>query len=189
MVGRLKASDRAYRINGGSQQRDFSMSINGKVASSPARARASAAPSRCGWRMTAPTSRSSTSRGQDEGVADEVRAIGRKATTFKADVTKRDDVYAAVDHAEKELGGFDIMVNNAGIAQVQPLSPKSRPRKSSKILKVNVEGVLWGIQAAGEEVQGAQAEGQDHQRLVHRGPRGLRACSASTRRPSSPSGR
>jgi meso-butanediol dehydrogenase / (S,S)-butanediol dehydrogenase / diacetyl reductase len=34
-------------------------------------------------------------------------------------VSKRDDVYAAVEHAEKELGGFDIMVNNAGIAQNQ----------------------------------------------------------------------
>lgn len=52
-----------------------------------------------------------------QAVADEVRALGRKATTFKADVTKRDEVYAAIDHAEKELGGFDIMVNNAGVAR------------------------------------------------------------------------
>src|SRR3546814_3299504 len=34
-------------------------------------------------------------------VAEEVKALGRKATTFKADVTKRDDVYAAIDHAEE----------------------------------------------------------------------------------------
>jgi meso-butanediol dehydrogenase / (S,S)-butanediol dehydrogenase / diacetyl reductase len=52
-------------------------------------------------------------------VANEVKALGRKATTFKADMSKRDDVYAAVEHAEKELGGFDIMGNNAGIAQNQ----------------------------------------------------------------------
>lgn len=51
-------------------------------------------------------------------VADEVRAIGRKATHLVADVTSRDEVYAAVDHAEKQLGGFDVIVNNAGIAQV-----------------------------------------------------------------------
>ena len=38
-------------------------------------------------------------------VASEVRGIGRKATTFKADVTKREDVYAAVDHAEKDSAG------------------------------------------------------------------------------------
>lgn len=41
-------------------------------------------------------------------VADEVRKTGRKATTFRGDVSKRADVFAAVDHAEKELGGFDL---------------------------------------------------------------------------------
>ena len=35
-----------------------------------------------------------------KAVAEEVRAAGRKATVFKADVTKRDEVYAAVDRAE-----------------------------------------------------------------------------------------
>lgn len=80
-------------------------------------------------------------------VADEVRKIGRKATTFRADVTDRGQVYAAVDHAEKELGGFDVIVNNAGIAQVQALADVT-PEEVGKILKVNVEGVLWGIQAA-----------------------------------------
>ncbi|HCD84236.1 MAG TPA: diacetyl reductase, partial [Agrobacterium sp.] len=52
-------------------------------------------------------------------VAKEVEALGRKATTFIADVGNRDDVRAAIEHAEKTLGGFDIIVNNAGIAQVQ----------------------------------------------------------------------
>jgi len=83
-------------------------------------------------------------------VADEVRKIGRKATTFKADVTERDEVHAAVDHAEKQLGGFDVIVNNAGIAQVQPLADVT-PEQLDKILKVNVQGVLWGIQAAAKK--------------------------------------
>jgi meso-butanediol dehydrogenase/(S,S)-butanediol dehydrogenase/diacetyl reductase len=34
-----------------------------------------------------------------------------------ANIAERDQVYAAIDRAEKELGGFDIIVNNAGIAQ------------------------------------------------------------------------
>lgn len=82
-----------------------------------------------------------------QAVADEVRSLGRKATTFKADVTKRDDVYAAIDHAEKGLGGFDIMVNNAGVASIQPIAEVT-PEEVEKSFIVNVHGVLWGIQAA-----------------------------------------
>lgn len=92
-------------------------------------------------------------------VANEVRTIGRKATTFKADVTRRDEVYAAVDHAEKELGGFDVMVNNAGIAQVQALADVT-PEEVERILKVNVEGVLWGIQAAARKFRDRKQKGK-----------------------------
>ena len=94
-----------------------------------------------------------------KGVAREVQEAGRKATTFKADVTKRDEVYAAVEHAEKTLGGFDVMVNNAGIAQVQPLA-EVVPHEVDKILKVNVEGVLWGIQAAAKKFQQRKQKGK-----------------------------
>ena len=85
-------------------------------------------------------------------VADEVRRMGSRATTFLADVTDRDQVYAAVDHAESVLGGFDIMVNNAGIAQVNPIGDVL-PDEVSRILAVNIEGVLWGIQAAARKFQ------------------------------------
>jgi meso-butanediol dehydrogenase / (S,S)-butanediol dehydrogenase / diacetyl reductase len=94
-----------------------------------------------------------------KAVADEVRAVGRKATAFKADVSKRDDVYAAVDHAEKELGGFDIIVNNAGIANIQSIAEVS-PEEVQKILKVNVEGVLWGIQAAAKKFKERKQKGK-----------------------------
>lgn len=80
-------------------------------------------------------------------VADEIRKIGRKATTFKADVSDRSQVSAAVNHAEKELGGFDIIVNNAGIAQVKAIADVE-PGEVDQIFKINVNGVLWGIQAA-----------------------------------------
>lgn len=92
-------------------------------------------------------------------VAAEVRKLGRKATTFKADVSRREDVRAAIDHAEKELGGFDVMVNNAGIAQVKPLADVT-PEEVAKIFKVNVEGVLWGIQAAAAKLVQRRRKGK-----------------------------
>lgn len=92
-------------------------------------------------------------------VAEEVKKLGRKATTFKADVTKRDEVYAAIEHAEKTLGGFDVMVNNAGIAQVQPIADVTL-EEVDNILKVNVQGVLWGIQAAAKKFQQRKHKGK-----------------------------
>jgi meso-butanediol dehydrogenase/(S,S)-butanediol dehydrogenase/diacetyl reductase len=94
-----------------------------------------------------------------DAVAKEVQALGRKATVFIADVTSRDQVYAAVEHAEKELGGFDIMVNNAGIAQVQPLADVT-PQEVEAIFKVNIEGVLWGIQAAAKKFKARGHKGK-----------------------------
>lgn len=85
-----------------------------------------------------------------EAVAEEVRGKGRNATSVRADVSDRDQVYAAIDQVEKDLGGFDVIVNNAGIANIQPLLEVT-PEEVDRILKINVQGVLWGIQAAGKK--------------------------------------
>ena len=80
-------------------------------------------------------------------VHDEVVALGSRAAVFGADVSDRDAVFAAVDHAVAELGGLDIMVNNAGIAMVEPLADV-RPDEVDRLWRININGVLWGIQAA-----------------------------------------
>ncbi|MCV7065720.1 acetoin reductase [Mycolicibacterium farcinogenes] len=80
-------------------------------------------------------------------VAQEITEIGSKTTTFVADVSDREAVYAAVEHAAAALGGFDVMVNNAGVALVGPISEVT-PADVARVWKINVDGVLWGIQAA-----------------------------------------
>lgn len=94
-----------------------------------------------------------------EAVAKEVQALGRKAATFVADISQRDQVYAAIDHAEEALGGFDIIVNNAGIAQVQPLADVT-PEEVDRIMRINVQGTLWGIQAAAKKFIDRQQKGK-----------------------------
>lgn len=81
------------------------------------------------------------------GVADDIAEIVCKETTFVVDVSDWQQVFAAVDHAADALGGFDIMVNNAGIALVGPIADVT-PEEAAKVWAVNVDGVLWGIQAA-----------------------------------------
>ncbi|EME63084.1 acetoin dehydrogenase [Rhodococcus ruber BKS 20-38] len=85
--------------------------------------------------------------GKLAAVEGEVRAAGSKSISVVADVTDREQIRAAVDRTEAELGGFDIIVNNAGIAQVNPIADVT-PEEVSRIMAVNVEGVLWGIQVA-----------------------------------------
>jgi meso-butanediol dehydrogenase / (S,S)-butanediol dehydrogenase / diacetyl reductase len=80
-------------------------------------------------------------------VADKIAQIGSKATTFVADVSDRQQVFAAVEHAATALGGFDVMVNNAGIALVGPIDDVT-PEEAARVWAINVNGVLWGIQAA-----------------------------------------
>lgn len=80
-------------------------------------------------------------------VAAEVTDSGAETTTFVADVSDRDAVFAAVEHAASTLGGFDVMVNNAGIALVGPIADVTR-EDLARLWAINVDGVLWGIQAA-----------------------------------------
>jgi meso-butanediol dehydrogenase/(S,S)-butanediol dehydrogenase/diacetyl reductase len=92
-------------------------------------------------------------------VAQEIGKVGRKATTFSADVSQRDQVRAAVDHAEKTLGGFDVIVNNAGVVDVGPIAEVT-PDRIDRIFKINVGGVLWGIQAAASKFKQREQKGK-----------------------------
>jgi NAD(P)-dependent dehydrogenase (short-subunit alcohol dehydrogenase family) len=51
-----------------------------------------------------------------EGVADEARARGVRAETFRADLRSAAEIDAMVSAAEAAFGRIDVLVNNAGIA-------------------------------------------------------------------------
>lgn len=95
-----------------------------------------------------------------ETVAAELTAQGAKVTTFVADVSKRDEVFAAVEHAEKELGGLDIMINNAGIAGAPKAITDITEKDMDLIQSINTNGVLWGIQAAAASFKKSGTKGK-----------------------------
>jgi len=91
-----------------------------------------------------------------EAVAAEIAGAGGTSTALACDVTDRAAVFTMVDQVAGELGSVDVMVNNAGIAQVKTLLEVT-PEDLEAIFAVNVYGVLYGVQAAAERMieQGA----------------------------------
>jgi meso-butanediol dehydrogenase / (S,S)-butanediol dehydrogenase / diacetyl reductase len=84
-----------------------------------------------------------------ESVAAEITGAGGRAIAVPGDVTDRDAVFAIVDRTATELGSLDVMVANAGIAQVKTLLEVT-PEDLETIFRVNVFGVVYCMQAAAE---------------------------------------
>lgn len=122
-----------------------------------------------------------------EAVAEEITDAGGRAIAVPADVTDRDAVFALVDRAADELGSVDVMVANAGIAQVKALLDVT-PDDLRKIFDVNVFGVVYSIQAAAEKMIAQVPAARSS--TPPRSPRTAGStCSATTAPPSSGSGR
>jgi meso-butanediol dehydrogenase / (S,S)-butanediol dehydrogenase / diacetyl reductase len=56
-----------------------------------------------------------------DGVGEVIRGKGRHTAAITADVSEPDEVQSMVRRVADELGQLDVMVANAGIAQVIPL--------------------------------------------------------------------
>ena len=82
-----------------------------------------------------------------EALAADLRAQGRKAVAIRANAADPAAVRAAVDQTASELGGLDILINNAGVARMAPLAEMSLDDIDTQI-DVNVRGVFYTTQAA-----------------------------------------
>jgi len=75
------------------------------------------------------------------------KAFGVKAIAIKADSADADAVIAAVERTVKELGGIDILINNAGVLALGPIDD-FKLADFDRTLAVNVRAVFVGTQAA-----------------------------------------
>ena len=86
-------------------------------------------------------------RGAAEKVAQEIRGDGRRATLVQGDVAQVASAQAMVTHVVRELGGVDVLVNNAGVYPRVPLLDM-RESDWDLVLDVNLKGGFFCAQAA-----------------------------------------
>jgi NAD(P)-dependent dehydrogenase (short-subunit alcohol dehydrogenase family) len=77
-----------------------------------------------------------------EVVAEEIRALGRRALPLRCHVGDWDECATLVDATIAEFGGIDVLVNNAGIAPVPPSLLEVTSELFDKTIAVNLKGPL-----------------------------------------------
>ncbi|MHB9880369.1 SDR family NAD(P)-dependent oxidoreductase [Pacificimonas sp. ICDLI1SI03] len=75
-----------------------------------------------------------------EKVAEEVRALGRKALALPVHVGHWTELEPLVERIYHEWGRIDILVNNAGMSPVEPDSSATTEAMFDKIIDVNFKG-------------------------------------------------
>ena len=76
-----------------------------------------------------------------EGVAEEIRKMGRESLVVLADVSQSTEVASLVSNTVEKYGKIDILVNNAGITRDQ-LIMRMSDDEWDKVLGINLKGVF-----------------------------------------------
>jgi meso-butanediol dehydrogenase / (S,S)-butanediol dehydrogenase / diacetyl reductase len=82
-----------------------------------------------------------------EKVAENIVAAGGKAIAQLADVTRKSDVVALYDAAERAFGGVDVSVQNAGVITIARIEDMTE-KEWNQVLAVNTTGVFLCCQEA-----------------------------------------
>ncbi len=78
-------------------------------------------------------------------VVKQINDAGGKASFFKTDVSKPDEMEALVDFAVKTYGKLDVAVNNAGIGgELNPIADMSI-EGWQKVISINLNSVFYGM--------------------------------------------
>ena len=91
-------------------------------------------------------------------VADGIKSAGGVASALKVDITKEQEVTAAVDAAQRAFGRLDILVNNAAIDFTVPIDELTLA-KWDAVIRVNLRAPFLFSQLAAR-VMKAQGGGQ-----------------------------
>ena len=79
-------------------------------------------------------------------VAAQILSQGGTAKTYELDVTRKGDVEAVVAAVAADFGRLNVLVNNAGLMPIRPMSEVNTDEWDAMI-DVNLKGTLYGIAA------------------------------------------
>ena len=87
-----------------------------------------------------------------EAVVAAIAKAGGEARAFKASVADPAAVRAMFDEAERAFGGVDVLINNAGVMELDPLA-EAEDQAFDRMVAVNLKGVFNGLREAGRRLR------------------------------------
>ncbi len=85
-------------------------------------------------------------------VVEEIAAAGGEARAIKADVSDTAAMRALFDQAEAAFGGVDMLINNAGILSLAPLSDMADDA-FDRMVSINLKGTFNGLREAAKRLR------------------------------------
>ncbi|SDK72533.1 3-oxoacyl-[acyl-carrier protein] reductase [Franzmannia pantelleriensis] len=83
-----------------------------------------------------------------EQVADAIRAAGGDAVTLKGDLSRSAEARRVVDEAADQLGGLDVLINNAGDMLGRAALEEIDDDRYEQVMDLNVRSLVMASQAA-----------------------------------------
>lgn len=80
-------------------------------------------------------------------IAQEIASSGGKVAVATVDVTSKDQVEKLIKTAVETFGRVDVLVNNAGLMAIAPMSAR-KVDEWDRMIDVNIKGLLYGVAAA-----------------------------------------
>lgn len=89
-----------------------------------------------------------------DSVAEEIRAMGRRALAVVSDVSSLDDVKALADSVQSEMGRIDFVINNAGASRAGDRVPviEMSPDAWRRVIDVNLNGSYYMSHVFGKKL-------------------------------------
>ena len=94
-----------------------------------------------------------------EGAEKTALEIGADAYAIRLDVTDQSSIDAAIKAVEEHSGGIDILINNAALFDLAPISEITR-ESYNRLFSINVAGTLFMLQAVAKSMIARKKRGK-----------------------------